>query len=98
MGRYKKTKTIIEVSEYLLRRREQNRINQMKYRRRRKIVNLLKNKTIGPTQTKKEFINDFSQHLKGLDFDYYLTLTNREFLSIKSLFHFIPKFITQLKN
>jgi len=98
MGRYKKSKTITEENEYLLRRREQNRINQLNYRRRRKIVKMLKDKKIRPTQTNKEFINEFSHHLKGLDFDYSITLTNREFLSIKSLFHFIPKFITQLKN
>jgi uncharacterized protein YajQ (UPF0234 family) len=98
MGRYKKTKTIIEENEYLLRRRLQNRINQMNYRRRRKIVNSLKDKTIRPTQTKMEYLNELSQLLKGFDFDYYITLTNREISSIKSLFHLIPNFIKQLKN
>jgi len=98
MGRYKKTKTIIEENEYLLRRREQNRINQMKYRRRIKIVNLIKDKSINPKQTHEEYKNELSELLKGVDFDYHITLTKREILSIKSLFHIIKNFIKQLKN
>ena len=98
MGRKKKVKTITEENDYLIRRREQNRINQLNFRKRRRIVNLLKDKTIKPNQTRKEFINKFSIDLKEFDFDYFITLTNKDFISSKGLFHLFPQFITQLKN
>ena len=59
---------------------------------------MLQNRTCDSSQFKKEYIDELSHYLKGFDFDYYITLTNREILSIKSLFHLIPSFITQLKN
>lgn len=98
MGRKKKLKTITEETDYLIRRREQNRINQLNYRKRKRIVRKIKEQEINPNQTKREYIDVLSQHLKGFNFDYYITLTNREIISIKSLFNLIPQFITQLKN
>lgn len=98
MGRKKKIKTQTEINEYLTKRREQNRINQQNYRRRIKIVNFLKEKTITPTQNRRDYVNEMSRQLKEFDFNYYITLTTQEISNVKSLFHIIPNFIRQLKS
>jgi hypothetical protein len=98
MGRKKKIKSLHEKEEYRIRRREQNRINQSKFRKRKKIVNVLQNYSFDNSRIKKEYIDELSHCLKEFDFDFYITLTMRENSSIKKLIHLIPRFIEQVKT
>ena len=98
MGRKRKIKTSQQQVEYQIKRREQNRLNQSKFRKRKKIMNMLQNRTRDSFQFKKEYIDELSHYLKDFDFDFYITLTMRENSSVKKLIYLIPRFMEQLKT
>lgn len=93
MGRYKKVKSEVEKSEYKERRRQQNRINQRNFRRRKK---LMENLSHSSTQFQKElkYKEDLSRELKKIGFNFFLTLTTKNKSSIKLL----NKSIKELKE
>jgi hypothetical protein len=84
MGRNKKVKTPEEQEQYIEKRRIQNRINQRNFRKRKKIM---ENLTPSLTQFQKElrYKEDLSKELKKIGFNFFITLTTKNKLSIKLL-------------
>jgi hypothetical protein len=77
MGRKKKIKTIQEKEEYKIRRREQNKLNQENFRKRRKILNTIK---LISSKFRKElkYKQELSNFLKNMGFNYFITLTTKQ--------------------
>lgn len=84
MGRNKKVKTPEEQERYTEKRREQNRVNQRNFRRRKK---LMENLTPSLTQFQKElkYKDELSNELNKIGFNFFITLTTKNKLSIKLL-------------
>lgn len=82
MGRNKKVKTPEEHEQYKEKRREQIRVNQRNFRKRKKIM---ENLTPSLTQFQKElqYKGDLSKELKKIGFNFLITLTTKNKLSIK---------------
>lgn len=84
MGRNKKVKTPEEQEQYKEKRRIQNRINQRNFRKRKK---LMENLTPTLTQFQKElkYKDELSNELNKIGFNFFITLTTKNKLSIKLL-------------
>ena len=96
MGRNKKIKTIEEEVKYKERRRHQNKTNQRNYRLRKKLKNELNNI---PSYIKNDvYKNSLKTFLKEENFNFYITLTTREILTIKHINKLIERFIDRLKD
>jgi hypothetical protein len=82
MGRNNKVKTPEEHEKYKEKRREQIRVNQRNFRKRKKIM---ENLTSSLTQFQKElqYKDDLSKELKKIGFNFLITLTTKNKLSIK---------------
>jgi hypothetical protein len=96
MGRKKIIKTEKEIEECILKRRRQNRINQKNFRLRNKIK--LKssdnNKDLKEQEYKKQLIN----FLKSLNFNYFITLTTKQEITLKKIKVYLDEFILNINE
>ncbi len=96
MGRNKKIKTIEEEVKYKERRRHQNRTNQRNHRLKKKLEKQLNN---SPSYIKNDiYKNTLKTFLKEQGFNYFITLTTKEIITIKHINILTEKFIDRLRN
>jgi hypothetical protein len=95
MGRKKKIKTIQQKEDYIIRRREQNKLNQENFRKRRKILNTIK---LISSKLKEElkYKEELSNYLKNLGFNYFITLTTKNLTTYDNLKRDTDYLITSL--
>jgi hypothetical protein len=97
MGRNKKVKTLEEQEQYKEKRRIQNRINQRNFRKRKKLI---ENLTPTLTQFQKElkYKDELSNELNKIGFDFFITLTTKNKLSIKLLNNSIKELKEKIRS
>jgi hypothetical protein len=93
MGRNNKVKTPEEHEKYKEKRREQIRVNQRNFRKRKKIMENL-TPTLTQFQKELQYKDDLSKELNKIGFNFFITLTTKNKLSIK----LINKLLKELKD